>query len=154
MSTVSGQRLENSAVEIGGGRPKVLGVPLTNQLLAYFAHEGRGYDFNFSKFWQGSSVDFSFVEGEVDNVWRVVAKNREAVMEVDLRCAKSDMQLMRYQAPDGTRRHTRLWNGGTGRGELRLLHRRGGVLEPVDTFAIGHAGCEYGEYDMTAPYPR
>ena len=65
----------------------------------------------------------------------------------------ADMQLMRYQAPDGTRRHTRLWNGGTGRGELRLLHRRGGVLEPVDTFAIGHAGCEYGEYDMTAPYP-
>ena len=62
------------------------------------------------------------------------------------------MLLMRYQAPDGTRRHTRLWNGGTASGEIRLFEGPPDRLVPVDTIRIGHAGCEYGEDDATAPY--
>jgi tocopherol cyclase len=154
VSLTTGRRLENSALEIGGGRPRVLGVALPNRLLAYFAHEGRGYDFNFSKPWQRAQVRFGFEEAESDNIWRVVAENREARLEVDLACRRADMLQVRYQSPDGARRHPRLWNGGTGRGELRLFHRKGGTHRLVDRIAIGHAGCEYGEYDATGPYRR
>ncbi|MET3775306.1 hypothetical protein ABID20_000849 [Rhizobium alvei] len=149
VSKTSGKRLDNSALEIGGGKPRILGIPLPDRLLAYLAYEGRGYDFNFSKVWQGADVTFAFKEGADDNVWSVIARNRNAVMEVDLSCAKAEMQLMRYQAPDGTRLHKRLWNGGTGTGEIRLFARKAGTVEPIDTIAIGHVGCEYGEYQRS-----
>ena len=150
VSKTTGKRLDNSALEIGGGRPKVLGMALDKRLLAYLAYEGEGHDFNFSKPWQGSSVTFSFSEGETHNRWSVIAKNRTVQMEVDLACAREDMLLMRYQSPDGARRHNRLWNGGTGTGEIRLLRLKDNAL--VDTIAMGHVGCEYGEYDAPGPY--
>lgn len=152
VSRKTGKRLGNSALEIGGGQPRVLGVPLAKQLLAYLAYEGEAYDFNFSKPWEGSSVSFRFHEEDERNVWSVTAESPKAVMEVDLSCRKDEMLLMRYQAPDGSRRHNRLWNGGTGMGEIRLFHRNGEAREAVDVIAIGHAGCEYGEYDATGPY--
>ena len=152
VSAAQGKRLDNSALEIGGGKPRIWGMPLPNRLLAYLAYEGTAFDFNFSKPWQGASVTFTFTEGAEDNIWHVIARNRHVVMEVDLRCAKSDMQLMRYQAPDGTRRHTRLWNGGTGTGEIRLYRRSGTGLQHFDTLTMGRAGCEYGEYDKRDAY--
>lgn len=152
VSRATGRRLDNSAFEIGGGRPRILGVGLPNTVLAYFAYEGQGYDFNFSKPWQGASVRFTFSEEAEHNVWHVVAESRTAILEVDIACPRTDMLLVRYQAPDGSRRHTRLWNGGTGRGELRLYQRDGAARTLIDTIDVGHAGCEYGEYDATGPY--
>lgn len=154
VSQATGKRLDNSALEIGGGRPKVLGVALDNRVLAYLAYEGTGYDFNFSKPWQTSRVDFGFVEGESENRWRVTARNRTAQMEVDLVCPRNEMLLMRYQSPDGARRHNRLWNGGTGTGEIRLFARDRDRVVPIDTITMGHVGCEYGEYDAPGPYNR
>lgn len=150
VSKTTGKRLDNSALEIGGGRPKVLGVALDKRLLAYLAHEGTAYDFNFSKPWQGSSVTFSFREDGAHNRWSVIAQNRNTRMEVDLTCPRDEMLLMRYQSPDGARRHNRLWNGGTGTGEIRLFRRKDNAL--IDTIAMGHVGCEYGEYDAPGPY--
>lgn len=152
VSRSTGKRLENSAVEIGGGQPRVLGIALPKQLLAYLVYEGRSFEFNFSKVWQRTNVTFSFTEGETENRWSVIATSPTARMELDLTCPRADMLLVRYQGPDGTRRHTRLWNGGTGQGEIRLFEKRNGALQPLDTIAIGHAGCEYGEYDRQTPY--
>jgi len=152
VSKATGKRLDNSALEIGGGRPKVLGVALDKRLLAYLAYEGTGYDFNFSKPWQGSSVTFGFTEDGAQNRWSVIAKNRATQMEVDLACPRDEMLLMRYQSPDGARRHNRLWNGGTGTGEIRLFSRKGNDLAPIDTITMAHVGCEYGEYDAPGPY--
>ena len=39
-----------------------------------------------------------------------------------VRCEKKDMLLIRYEAPDGQMRHTRLWNGGNGKGTVLLFH--------------------------------
>ena len=154
VSQVTGQRLENSALEIGGGQPKVLGMALANRVLAHLAYEGETYDFNFSKPWQASQVRFGFGEEEALNRWRVMARNRNVQMEVDLVCPRNEMLLMRYQSPDGARRHNRLWNGGTGTGEIRLFARDRNQLIPIDTIAMGHVGCEYGEYDAPGPYNR
>jgi len=57
------------------------------------------------------------------------------------------MLLVNYEAPDGSKRHNRLWNGGTGTGRLQLFEKRSGQLELVDDILASSIGCEYGEYD-------
>ena len=69
-------------------------------------------------------------------------------MVTDIRCFKKDMLLVRYQAPNGLKRHTRLWNGGNGTGTVSL-YRDGKLIDRVHAENIG---CEYGEYDRNTPY--
>ena len=68
-------------------------------------------------------------------------------MDVNITCHKKDMLLINYEAPDGTKRHNRLWNGGTGTGTISLYEKSRGTLFLVDEVSAGHIGCEYGEYD-------
>lgn len=68
-------------------------------------------------------------------------------METEIHCLKKDMLLVNYEAPDGTKKHNRLWNGGNGWGTVRLYDKKGNSLVPVDDIRVTHAGCEYGEYD-------
>ncbi|MCD7744912.1 MAG: tocopherol cyclase family protein [Lachnospiraceae bacterium] len=48
ISNLSGQQLQNSVFDIGGGRPKIYFVPLNRILLGAFYYEGTSYEFNFS----------------------------------------------------------------------------------------------------------
>ena len=73
-------------------------------------------------------------------------------MITDITCPKSEMLRIRYEAPDGQMRHTRLWNGGTGTGRVQLFAREGFDWELIDDMDVAHVGCEYGEYDATGPY--
>ena len=146
-SLVTGKKLENSAVEFGGGRPKVLGKALNRKLLGGLYYEGRMYDYNFSKFWTGTKINFSFEEGEQVNTWRVEAQNRESVCELTLECPREEMLLINYEAPNGKKLHNKLWNGGTGYGEIRLYHKNGKNKVLVDHIKIENSGCEYGEYN-------
>jgi hypothetical protein len=56
---------------------------------------------------------------------------------------QKDMLLVNYEAPDGKKRHNRLWNGGNGKGRVRL-YRRGKLVDDMECLNVG---CEYGEYD-------
>ena len=69
-------------------------------------------------------------------------------MVTDVTCLKDEMLLINYEAPNGTKRHNRLWNGGNGTGTVELY--RDGKL--IDRMHVEHIGCEYGEYDTTEPY--
>ena len=57
------------------------------------------------------------------------------------------MLLVNYEAPDGTKKHNRLWNGGNGWGIIKLYDKVHGELRLVDEMEATHIGCEYGEYD-------
>ena len=146
-SRKTGRRLENSVFDIGGGRPKIFFVPLDRRLLGVMYYEGREYDFNFSKLHLMVKTRFSFEEREREVVWHVRQENIHAVMETEVRCRKRDMLFVRYEAPDGSMRHNRLWNGGTGTGTVWLYEKKGGGLDLVDEIEATHVGCEYGEYD-------
>ncbi len=148
-SRKTGKRLLNSAFDLGGGRPKIYFVPLDRRLLGVFFYEGREYDFNFSKLHLRVRTQFSFDEGEKIVTWRVRQENVHAVMETEIHCRKADMLLINYEAPDGTKRHNRLWNGGNGWGIVRLYDKNQGELTLVDEVDATHVGCEYGEYDET-----
>ena len=151
-SRLTGQRLSASALEIGGGRPKVGPVALDRKLLGELVYEGAPYEFNFSKLWTGSKTEFGCHETEAEVVWHVEQTTHHAKLVTDVWCDKADMLLIRYEAPDGQARHTRLWNGGNGHGRTQLFEREGGEWRLVDDIDCGHMGCEYGEYDAVEPY--
>ena len=148
VSKKTGRRLENSAFDIGGGRPKIYFVPLDRRLLGVCYYEGREYDFNFSHLWLNVKTAFSFEEEEELVHWRVRQENLHAVMETEIFCRKREMLLVNYEAPDGSKKHKRLWNGGSGWGTVRLYDREKDSLTLVDELEAGHVGCEYGEYDL------
>jgi hypothetical protein len=146
-SRITGKVLKNSALELGGGRPKVFGVALNRKLLGGLYYEGRMYDYNFSRFWTGARVRFKFIEGKKMNLWKVRAVNFHSAMELELRCPKEEMLLINYEAPNGKKLHNHLWNGGTGYGRIKLYERCcGNSLKLIDDIEIKNAGCEYGEY--------
>lgn len=142
-SELSGKQLTDSVFDIGGGRPKVGPVALPRQLLSAFWYEGRGFEFNFSKFWTGCRTKFECREGEDKIEWHVEQKTWRSRMVTDIECEKSDMLMVNYESPDGEKRHKRLWNGGNGRGRVEIYHR--GKL--VDRIRVENVGCEYGVYD-------
>ena len=142
-SELTGRKLENSVFDIGGGRPKVGPLALPRKLLSAFWYEGTPYEFNFSKMWTHTHTEFNCRETDTQIIWHVEQHNRHDRMVTDLTCEKADMLLVNYEAPDGEKRHNRLWNGGNGRGTIQLFHED----ELVDRIHVENAGCEYGEYD-------
>lgn len=147
VSVLTGERLMNSAFDIGGGRPKIYFLPLERKLLGAMCYEGKEYEFNFSKFWTGTKTEFGFEEEEELVRWRVRQENRKALMESEFTCKKEDMLFVNYESPDGEKRHKRLWNGGNGVGTVKLYDKTEKGLELVDSLKVGHLGCEYGEYE-------
>ena len=147
VSNITNKKLENSVFDIGGGRPKIYFFPLERKLLGGFYYEGEEYEFNFSKFWTGFKTDFSYEETEDEIIWDVVLENRKALMETKVKCKKKDMLFINYEAPDGSKRHNNLWNGGNAKGRILLYKKtkKGKVLiDDINAYTIG---CEYAEYD-------
>lgn len=147
-SEITGKRLENSVFDIGGGKPVVLGIALPRKLLSDFYYEGKDNEFNFSKFWTFTRTKFHGYETDTEIVWHVEQSSTAGKMVTDITCKKEDMLLIRYEAPTGEKRHTRLWNGGNGKGTV-ALYRHGKL---IDRIHAENVGCEYGEFDATEPY--
>ena len=112
----------------------------------------RMHHFNFSKLHLKVKTDFSFEEHDEEVIWHVRQENIYAAMETEVHCLKKDMLLINYEAPDGSRHHNRLWNGGNGWGTVKLYDRKDGQLILVDEIGATHIGCEYGEYDHGESY--
>ena len=147
-STLTGKKLENSVFNIGGGRPKVFGLALNRKLLGEFWYEGKDYEFNFSKFWTLSKTKFDCEETDTEIHWHVIQTTKNSKLDTEITCQKKDMLNISYEAPNGTKRHNRLWNGGNGKGTLKLYRRSlFGKEELIDIVSAENIGCEFGEYD-------
>ena len=150
VSRLSGEKLENSVFDIGGGCPKVGPIAFRRKLLSAYWHEGKAYEFNFSKLWMRVQTQFHCYETDTEIVWHVEQSTPIDRMVTDVVCQKENMLLINYEAPNGAKRHTRLWNGGDGTGVVELYHN-GQLVDIVDAY---HVGCEYGEYDQLGMYLR
>ncbi len=147
ISEITGQKLDNSCFDIGGGCPRVFGIPINRRLLVFFYYQGQKIEFNFSKFWAKSKVSFNFVEGEELNHWSITAQNKKYLLDIDAWCKRDEMLFVNYEAPSGKKNYDRLWNGGTAFGELKLFQKtKGKTIEIVEHAKFTNAGCEYGEY--------
>jgi len=143
-SKITGKKLENSVFDIGGGAPKIGPIRLKGKLLSAYYHEGKCYEFNFSKFWTFVRTKFDCQETETQIIWHVEQKTWRKKMVTDITCEKKDMLLVNYEAPTGEKRHNRLWNGGNGKGTVKLY--KGKKL--IDEVICENVGCDYGEYDQ------
>ena len=147
-SAITGEKLNNSVFDIGGGRPKGGPVALNRKLLGGIYYEGTFYEFNFSKFWTCSKTEFDCRETEDEILWYVNQTTLTSRLETRIRCPKNEMLNINYESPDGHKRHNRLWNGGTGKGILKLYKRSVSGRETlIDKIIAEEIGCEYGEYD-------
>lgn len=147
ISRKTGKKLENSVFNIGGGRPKVGHLALNRKLLSNFHYEGTDYEFNFSKFWTLTKTQFDCIETDDSIEWEVSQETPLHRMVTRVSCDKKDMLLINYEAPDGSKRHNRLWNGGNGRGTVMLYKKQISGDELIDEVEAYNIGCEYGEYD-------
>ena len=95
-STITGKRLADSVFDIGGGRPKIGPVALNRKLLSAFHHEGKDYEFNFSKFWTMTRTEFTCTETDNRIIWHVEQKTLRHRMVTDVTCEKKDMLLINY----------------------------------------------------------
>jgi len=138
-----GKKLENSVFDIGGGRPKIGPVALNRKLLSAMYYEGKCYEFNFSKFWTFTRTEFEGTETDTQIVWHVEQKTWFNKMVTDITCEKKDMLWINYEAPNGKKLHNRLWNGGNGKGTVKL-YSHGKLIDEIECLNVG---CEYGEYD-------
>ena len=145
-SNITHKKLENSVFDIGGGRPKIFYIPLERKLLGAFYYEGEEYEFNFSKFWTDTKTEFSCNETEDEVLWDVKQETSHARMETKVRCFKKNMLLINYEAPDGSKKHNRLWNGGNGTGNIKLYKKDHDKWILVDDINAYNVGCEYGQY--------
>ena len=146
-SAITGEKLNNSVFDIGGGRPKIGPVALNRKLLGGIYYEGKFYEFNFSKLWTLSRTEFDCRETEDEIQWYVNQTTRTARLETRIHCPKKEMLNINYESPDGHKRHNRLWNGGTGKGVLKLYKRSASGKETlIDEIIAEEIGCEYGEY--------
>ena len=142
-SKITGEKLTDSVFDIGGGCPKIGAIALKRKLLSAYWHEGKCYEFNFSKFWTFTRTKFTSQETDTQIIWHVEQKTWRYRMVTDISCEKKDMLLVNYEATSGKKRHNRLWNGGNGKGNVKLY--RGKRL--IDEVICENVGCEYGEYD-------
>ena len=154
VSNISGKRLSNSAFVIGGGRPVAFGIPMDSHLLSCLYYEGKDYEFSFTNVTSNIKTIFDGYETEDEVIVEVTQITRTNKMELEARCDKKDLQFFRYEAPSGKARHTRLWNGGPAKANLKLYGKgaKRGDWVLIDDLALGHMGFEYGEYDKTTPY--
>ena len=154
VSNITGKRYENSAYDIGGGRPVAFGIPMESNLLGCLYLEGKEYEFSFTDVTSGIQTEFDGYETEDEVIVEVTQTTKTNKCELVARCAKKDLQHFRYESPDGKSRHTRLWNGGPANANLTLYGRANKKAEwaLIDDLALGHMSFEYGEYDKTTPY--
>ena len=147
-SNITGKKLENSVFDIGGGKPKAFGIEFNDKLLGALYYEGKEFEYNFSKFWTFPGTRFKCGETKDEIIWQVNMDNATSMIRTKFRCKKKDMLLVNYEAPNGEKRHNRLWNGGNGTGRI-LLYKKIGEdrLRLIDDINVTHLGCEYGVYD-------
>lgn len=142
------RKLNNSAFDIGGGRPVAFHIPLNRKLLGVFYLEGNEKpEFNFSKFWMGVKTIFHKKENDNEVIWKVIQENHHYRMETDITCLKEDMLFVNYEDPKGNKRFKHLYNGGNGKGTIKLYFKKGKYYTLIDTYIVNHVGCEYGEYE-------
>jgi hypothetical protein len=147
-SRSSGKKLGLTSLDVGGAEPVMWSVALPRRLLVAFYHEGKLYEYNFSKVWTapGQKANCTITEEKV--TWDLEAWNSKSRIKINFVCPRSHMHLFNYENPDGQKRHRNLWNGGWAAGTVELYEKVNGTEKLVDIFDGEMGGCEYGEASL------
>ncbi|MCG8701692.1 MAG: hypothetical protein MI922_26810 [Bacteroidales bacterium] len=134
----------NAGLNIGGGCPRVFGLPLRKRILTAFYYKNKLIEFNFSKFWKPSDQWFQAFEDEKNVYWDIISKNKRYKIEVHFKCEKDLMLLFNYESPKGKRNHNRIWNGSHATGTVKVYKKKWGKYKLIDELDGKFGGCKYG----------
>lgn len=146
ISVINNKKPQKTSLDIGGGKPVVFGIPLERKLLMAFYYDGKLYEYNFSKFWKKSKVNFKCTEDTENIYFKIKGENKKSITEVNFKCSKSTMIFINYENPKGEKNHKRLWNGGYASGTVKFYKKYKGNRILIDELMGYMGGCEYGEY--------
>lgn len=142
----TGEYLEYTSLDVGGGKPEAFGIPLGKKVLVAFYHENELYEYNFSKLWEFSTQKFDVTMTDTHIYWDIEAKDPDSKIEITFSNPKSKMLKINYENPRGEWNHKNLWNGGHAEGTVKLYKRIGLHYVLQKTFYGTMGGSEYGEY--------
>ncbi len=138
--------LQNSSLDVGGGRPRVFGHGLDQKILVAFFLEGKLYEFNFSRFWIRNQQSFHCRRDDKNMYWDIDVSNARHRLKLEFFCPLDTMLKVNYENPDGYKHHTELWNGGLARGEISLFEKCKQGWQLIAELEGEYGGCEYGEF--------
>lgn len=138
-------KIDDLSFVVGGGKPKILGIPLKGKILVALWHKNKIYDFNFTKlFFQKQK--WHCKEDDNSVYWSVNVENRTKAMDIEFKCLKENMIKINYENPKGIQNHKNLWNGGHAFGTIKLYNKRFGKKILEGEYFGNYAGCEYGAF--------
>lgn len=141
-----GDLLPLTSLDVGGGTPRIWGIPLGRRILVALYIEGCLYEFNFSKFWRRNHQTYSCRTEAGVLYWDIEAESGGYRVEIRFLCPLSEMLKVNYENPRGEKHHQNLWNGGHATGVLKLYRKKGRGWDLLEELQGEYAGCEYGEY--------
>lgn len=110
-SRLTGKPLELTSLDLGGGVPRIFGIPLGHdKLLIALRHSGEVWEWNFTHLFDPptQAVD---VEEQPDRIsWPITAENRRTRIEIAFKNPTSEMVQLVYENPKGQVALARLWN--------------------------------------------
>ena len=83
--------------------------------------------------------------GDKEKMAKQAVENNE--IEVDIYAMKKDLLFINYEDPDGLKKFNKLYNGGNGKGTIKVYRKIGNKKrELIDEIEVNNVGCEYGEF--------
>lgn len=144
VSKITGEQLDETVFNIGGGRLKSVGMTIIKRPFVGLYYEGTNYEYNFTKIGK-VKIRHEIVDSNDQLLWKIKAINRESLFEVKVKCNKSEMTLTNFISPDGNQKYSSIYAGGTGYGEARLFHiGKKKKKQIIDHFILKNVNCEYG----------
>lgn len=139
----TGRLLKYSALAVDGCCPKFLCFPLRPRLMLQLTYTGEDFCFSFARPGSRSRIRWRKKETGKRYIWHIKAQNKKAILKLSLNCLKKDMLPLHYESPQGNRRKTPLYGGGSGMGALELYRIVPEGLQWIDTLHIEDAFCAY-----------
>lgn len=127
--------LRHSVLALDGFYSRFLMFPLKHRILMQLTYMGEDFDFTRCK-WEAKETGRRFV-------WRILAKNKTAVVKLSGSCMKEEMMHLRYEDPEGRKSRLPLWAGSLGVGTVQIYRRASGGRELLDTLKLEGALCIY-----------
>lgn len=145
VSTLTKKKKHASFV-VGGGLPKILGIPVGERILGALYYENELIEFNFSKVWVYSTSKWNIFESDTSIIYDIQFQNKHFKVDIQFSCEKRFMLKLQYENPKGEKNHKCLWNGGHAKGTLKLFKIGSGNDQIIDELYGEFGGCEYSKY--------
>lgn len=138
-SKITGRRLNNSALVLGGGNffTKVFNKNV-KRIIASIHHENRSIEFNFFKFWDFHNLDYSLENNDGHYHLCLHGRKKNTSLIVNLYASKDKSIRINYQSPLNPNQFFTLAHACNGHGTMQIYDDKNRLLDDIE---ISHLHC-------------